>query len=641
MPDYTYCNFVGGFILMGQPTDFLHDVFISYRLNDNKPPGGKEGDGWVTEFVRHLSTELETIVKGRVSIYFDKNPKYGLQETHHVDTSLSAHLNSLIFMPVLSQTYCDSECYTWKHELLPFLEQLSKDPLGSMIKIQGGNVASRVMPIIIHELDAVDLCKIETQLNSKLRAISFVYRSPGVNRPMWAHEDNPLINLNRIHYPDQVNKVANAVREIINSTRIGPHEEATNVKMPIFPLPGDTSLILNTQKTIAVLPLNFQSANSNEEYLSQGFAEDLFNTLKQIKALRLSIFGLSSNLNRSGLKDVSSKAALALTGSMQVMDSSIRLFIRLVNTRSEAITWGKKFECDRSELFFLKTSVVEELCNFLGVSRLDYEEQVVGPPLSLAIPVIDLLWKGKYHWRKRGNDLLTSLDCYQKAADLDTESAMAFAGIACTTALLGHYEMIPFSDAVLRTKEAAMRCLAIDPTVMEAYFSLAYVALCYELGWPEMEQNFRKVFSINPNGSAGRIKFSRYLTQIQCAFEDIGTEPLSTIPHFLNAYALLNRGKFAESLNLCEIGIQKAPESFMTLRVSGLCYLALGYYKEAIDAFNSAANLSNRHPMILFDLVGAYASVSGNTDAQGLMEEAMQETSSIPAKVSDFFFQPA
>ena len=45
----------------------------------------------------------------------------------------------------------------------------------------------------------------------------------------------------------------------------------------------------------------------------------------------------------------------------------------------------------------------------------------------------------------------------------------------------------------------------------------------------------------------------------------------------------------------------------------------------------------NRHPMILFDLVGLTLRYPGNTDAQGLMEESHAETSSIPAKVSDFF----
>lgn len=55
---------------------YEYDVFISYRQKDNKY------DGWVTEFIDNLKTELEATFKEDVSIYFDSNPHDGLLETH-------------------------------------------------------------------------------------------------------------------------------------------------------------------------------------------------------------------------------------------------------------------------------------------------------------------------------------------------------------------------------------------------------------------------------------------------------------------------------------------------------------------------------------------------------------------------------
>ena len=52
--------------------DYEYDIFISYRLNDNRY------EGWVTEFVTKLQQELEATVKDRLSIYFDENPIHGL-----------------------------------------------------------------------------------------------------------------------------------------------------------------------------------------------------------------------------------------------------------------------------------------------------------------------------------------------------------------------------------------------------------------------------------------------------------------------------------------------------------------------------------------------------------------------------------
>lgn len=88
---------------------FEYDIFISYRQNDNR-------SGWVTEFVKALTEELAATIKEPVSVYFDTNPHDGLLETHNVDKSLEGKLNCLIFIPVISQTYCDPGSFAWLHE---------------------------------------------------------------------------------------------------------------------------------------------------------------------------------------------------------------------------------------------------------------------------------------------------------------------------------------------------------------------------------------------------------------------------------------------------------------------------------------------------------------------------------------------
>src|SRR6266850_2999113 len=127
--------------------DFEYDIFVSYRQKDNK------GEHWVTEFVNALKTELECTLKEDLSIYFDENPHDGLLETHDVDQSLSAKIKSLIFIPVISQTYCDPRSFAWQHEFLIFNKLSKEDRFGRDIKLSNGNVASRVLPVRIHDLE--------------------------------------------------------------------------------------------------------------------------------------------------------------------------------------------------------------------------------------------------------------------------------------------------------------------------------------------------------------------------------------------------------------------------------------------------------------------------------------------------------
>ena len=196
---------------------FEYDIFISYRQKDNK------GDKWVSRFVDALKTELEATFKEDVSAYFDENPHDRLQETHNVDKSLEGKLKCLIFIPILSQTYCDPNSYAWQYEFLAFDKLAKEDHFGRDIRLKSGNVASRILPIRIHDLEQEDIKLYEKETGSVLRSMDFVFKtSTGVNRPLKANEDHPQDNLNKTFYSDQINKVAHSIKEIILGMKSEP-----------------------------------------------------------------------------------------------------------------------------------------------------------------------------------------------------------------------------------------------------------------------------------------------------------------------------------------------------------------------------------------------------------------------------------
>ena len=191
---------------------YEYDIFISYRQKDNKY------DGWVTEFVNNLRKELEATFKEDLSIYTDENPQDGLLETHNVNKSLEGKLKCLVFIPIISQTYCDTKSFAWTHEFCAFNKLAKEDLFGRDIKISNGNVASRILPVKIHDLDPEDKRLLENELGGVLRAVEFIYKEAGVNRPL-KPSDNKNDNQNKTDYRNQVNKVANAIKEIIGSLK--------------------------------------------------------------------------------------------------------------------------------------------------------------------------------------------------------------------------------------------------------------------------------------------------------------------------------------------------------------------------------------------------------------------------------------
>jgi class 3 adenylate cyclase len=190
------------------------DIYISYRFNDNKY------DGWVTEFVEKLTQELSATLKDKLSVYFDKSPEEGRKPFYEENTLVPRPIKSLIFIPIVSQTYCDSTSMVWKEEFKGFQSGANKDRFGASVRLTSGNTASRIIPVKIHDLDSEDIKLLETELSGVMRSVDFIYREEGVNRPLHPADDEKFATALRPLYRNQVNKLANIIKEIIAGLKI-------------------------------------------------------------------------------------------------------------------------------------------------------------------------------------------------------------------------------------------------------------------------------------------------------------------------------------------------------------------------------------------------------------------------------------
>jgi hypothetical protein len=192
---------------------FEHDIYISYRNNDNKY------DAWVSEFAAKLERELSATLKDKVSIWFDKNPEDKRRVLSVKDAAGNGSVKSLIFIPIVSQTYCDPESPVWKGEFKGFNEGAKNDSIGSSVQLLNGNLASRVIPVKIHDVETEDIRLLESALSGGLRSVDFIYRDEGVNRPLRPVDDEKNADPLKPLYRNQINKLANAIKDIIQAIK--------------------------------------------------------------------------------------------------------------------------------------------------------------------------------------------------------------------------------------------------------------------------------------------------------------------------------------------------------------------------------------------------------------------------------------
>jgi TolB-like protein len=519
---------------------YEYDIFISYRQKDNKY------DGWVTEFVENLKKELEATFKEEISVYFDINPHDGLLETHDVDESLKDKLKCLVFIPIISRTYCDPKAFAWENEFKTFVETASKDQFGLKVKLPGGNVANRVLPVQIHDLDIEDKKLVENELGGHLRGIEFIYKEHGVNRPLRANEDHPQDNLNKTYYRDQVNKVANAVKEIITALKkLNQHpEEVVKEDFEVKSVPRKNhkttiiaglviALVLiilgflfipklfkpeeEIEKSIAVMPFKNDSPDQERMYFINGTMEAVLDNLCKIKDLRVP--GRTSvEQYRDNPKPVRTIAGelnvnYILEGSGHRDGDNVRLHVQLLDARKDQHLWSKTYDANIEDIFSMQSEIAQLVAAEIKAIITPEEKQIIERVPTYDLTAWDYYQRGREESKNnRGklrsvgyvsdNKNRTALeraeDLYRKALEYDSTFAQAYTGLAWVYYEKQYWEAFlseSYLDSVLILADIA---LSYDNQLSEAYSIKGQYYR--QIGNPEQAlREFEEAIKFNPN----------------------------------------------------------------------------------------------------------------------------------------------
>lgn len=486
---------------------YEYDIFISYRQKDNTY------DGWVTAFIENLRKELEATIKHPVYMYTDENKYDGIQEIHHVEESISSKLKCLIFIPIISQTYCDPNCYAWKNEFLIFKKLASEDALGLKIQLPNGNVTSRIVPVRIHELDKEDQIVLESELGPPLRSIDFIFKAPGVNRPLSATEDHPADNQNKLFYRDQINKVANLIKEIMLSVKqvdrwngieelqkpiVQSQKKPPTSTRKIVGVLASVALVfavlnyflgrdaLNTSVTkekisIAVLPFNSIGAESESQYFADGVMEVLLSNLTFFPELNVKSRA-SVERFRNESRSVAEMAdeldvSYILSGSAQKYGDDIRIVVQLVDASKDVNVWSENYVRKLSNIFDVQNQISEAVASQLKAQLTPgIANQIKRSPTS-NFEAYDLYLRArqlsrKYETSFDPQDLKEAIHLLEQCVEMDSQFALGFAWLAGLRAIEAGETV---ADPVVRNSilTLANKALNLDSTVVEANLVLS------------------------------------------------------------------------------------------------------------------------------------------------------------------------
>jgi tetratricopeptide (TPR) repeat protein len=120
------------------------------------------------------------------------------------------------------------------------------------------------------------------------------------------------------------------------------------------------------------------------------------------------------------------------------------------------------------------------------------------------IEAYNLMLQGNYYfWRGNKGDVARAVDYFQQALEKDPEYALAWAKLARVLVWQGLIGDLASDEAIVKSRDAAERALAIDPNCAEAYYARGNMHRLLAGDWAATLSDFERALALDTHGQVG------------------------------------------------------------------------------------------------------------------------------------------
>jgi serine/threonine protein kinase/Tfp pilus assembly protein PilF len=386
--------------------------------------------------------------------------------------------------------------------------------------------------------------------------------------------------------------------------------------------------------SIAVLPFVNLSADKENEYFSDGLAEEILNALTKVPELK--VIARTSAFTFRGkeqdLRVIGERLGVAtvLEGSVRRAGNRIRVTAQLIKVADESQLWSERYDREMTDIFAIQDDISQAIATALKVKFAAPKRRTVN------IDAFQSYLRGLY-WYQRYNpeSLAKAKASFEQALSHDPGYGPAYAGLAVFYYGLGTLGIKRMMEMAPLAKSAAQKALAIDPTLSEAHSVLGLVVGSVEYDWKSAERHFQAAMAIDPVPPLVRLRYGLYfltpqrrfdhaLAQYQMALE---TDPLSMMAHFGLAFALYCKRQYDEAIAHAARAVDLYPDYWLVHLGMGLALSQKGSLQQAIASLEKAVELSPSFTLTAGFLAAAYARSGDPGRAEKLMDDVMERSS--------------
>ena len=264
--------------------------------------------------------------------------------------------------------------------------------------------------------------------------------------------------------------------------------------------------------SVAILPFANRSGTTEDEYFSDGLADELIHVLSKIKGIRVAARASSFHFrNRSARPAEIGRALRVVTildGSVRRVGGRVRITVQLVSVAEDDTLWSESYDRTLDDLFAVQDDIAQSVVRELK-QRLLGEPEAHGQTVSEVAkavrgrantPEAQRLYIHARHLVDRFNrpEMQKAIEYLKEALAIDPSFALAWAELARAYAAEADAGWIPSVQAYERSREAAQRALSLDPDLAEAHVRMGRVRRNYEHDFEGAKVSYAKALELDP-----------------------------------------------------------------------------------------------------------------------------------------------
>ena len=289
-------------------------------------------------------------------------------------------------------------------------------------------------------------------------------------------------------------------------------------------------LTLPNRPSIAVLPFQNLSGNSEQDYFADGMVEEITTALSRIR--QLFVIARNSTLaykrRTVDVKQISRELGVryVLEGSVRRANGHVRVTAQLIDAGAGNNLWVERYDRQCADVFALQDEITERIAASIEPQLYvaEYLRSKRKSPESLDAWECAMRALSYVNTRSM-RDYAAALDLLKKAIQIDATYALPHALIAYVTALEALYGWMPKEIAIPAARDAAQKGLLLDSDDPWVHLALGYVHQ-QDRNSENAAQEYRKALSLNPNFALAHTYLAAtlcYLGQIDEAVAHIAT----------------------------------------------------------------------------------------------------------------------